>query len=86
MAFAPLRKADFHLFHPQVETLIDQRQTTLDKNNREKIYSDALDIIHEDVPLAWVYQQVDINGMNERRNWEALPDERLVVFDRNFKK
>jgi peptide/nickel transport system substrate-binding protein len=72
--------------NPRVDTLIDQGQTTMDKKKRQKIYSDALKIIHEDVPFAWCYQQVDIYGVNERVNWKARPDERLVVFDMSFKK
>jgi len=72
--------------NPQVDALIDQGKITMDKEKRKKIYSDALKIIHEDVPLAWVYQQVDIYGVNERVNWKARPDERLVVFDMSFKK
>jgi ABC-type transport system substrate-binding protein len=66
--------------------LIDQGQTALDKRKRQKIYPDALKLIHEDVPLGWGVQQVDIYGLNERVNWKARPDERLVVYDMSFKK
>jgi peptide/nickel transport system substrate-binding protein len=38
--------------NPQVDALIDQGKVTMDKQKRQKIYSDALRIIHEDVPLA----------------------------------
>jgi len=72
--------------NPQLDALIDQGKVTMDKQKRQEIYSDALKIIHEDVPLAWCYQQVDIYGVNERVNWKARPDERLVVFDMSFKK
>lgn len=72
--------------NPQVDALIDQGKVTMDKQKWQKIYSDALKLIHEEVPLAWCYQQVDIYGVNERVNWKARPDERLVVFDMSFKK
>ncbi len=72
--------------NPHVDELIDQGQTTMDKKKRQKIYSEALKMIHEDVPVAWVYQQIDIYGVNERVNWKARPDERLVVFDMSFRK
>jgi peptide/nickel transport system substrate-binding protein len=57
--------------NPQVDALIDQGQISMDKKKRQKIYSDALKLIHEDVPFAWCYQQVDIYGVNERVNWKA---------------
>jgi hypothetical protein len=37
-------------------------------------------------PWAWTYQQVDIYGVNERVNWKARTDERLVVYDMTLKK
>jgi len=72
--------------NPQLDALIDQGKVTMNKQKRQKIYSDALKIIHEDVPFAWCYQQRDIYGVNERVNWKARPDERLVVFDMSFRK
>jgi peptide/nickel transport system substrate-binding protein len=72
--------------NPQVDALIDQGQITMDREKRKRIYSEALKLMHEDVPFAWCYQQVDIYGVNERVNWKARPDERLVVFDMSFKK
>jgi peptide/nickel transport system substrate-binding protein len=72
--------------NPQFDALIDRGQMTMDKEKRKKIYSDALKLMHEDVPFAWCYQQVDIYGVNERVSWKARPDERLVVFDMSFKK
>ncbi len=72
--------------NPKLDVLIDKAKTTMDKKKRQKIYSDAMKEIHEDVPWGWSYQQVDIYGVNERVNWKARSDERLVVFDMSFKK
>jgi peptide/nickel transport system substrate-binding protein len=65
---------------------LDQGQATMDQNKRLKIYSEAGKVIKEDVAWAFAYQQVDIYGVNERVNWKARADERLVVFDMSFKK
>ncbi|MBM4331796.1 MAG: ABC transporter substrate-binding protein [Deltaproteobacteria bacterium] len=71
---------------PKLDELIDQGISTMDQKKRLKIYSDAAKIIREEVPWAWTYQQVDIYGVNERLNWKARTDERLVVYDMSFKK
>jgi peptide/nickel transport system substrate-binding protein len=71
---------------PKLDSLIDQGISTMDPKKRKKIYSDAAKVIKEDVPWAWVYQQIDIYGVNERLNWKARTDELMVVFDMAFKK
>ena len=58
----------------------------MDQKKRQKIYSEAVKLIHEEAPWAWAYQQVDIYGVNERVNWKARMDERLEVFNMSFKK
>jgi peptide/nickel transport system substrate-binding protein len=70
----------------KLDALIDQGGTIMDPKKRQKIYSDAMKLIHEEVPWAWTYQQVDIYGVNERVNWKARMDERLEVFNMSFKK
>jgi len=71
---------------PKLDALIDEGISTMDPKKRQKIYSDAMNVIKEEVPWAWTYQQMDIYGVNERLNWKARTDERLVVFDMSFKK
>ena len=70
----------------KLDALIDQGGTIMDQKKRQKIYSDAMKIYHEEAPWAWAYQQVDIYGVNERVNWKARMDERLEVFNMSFKK
>jgi len=71
---------------PKLDALIDEGISTMDSKKRQKIYSEAMKIIKEEIPWAWTYQQMDIYGVNERVNWKARTDERLVVFDMSFKK
>jgi len=72
--------------NPRLDALIDQGISTMDPKKRRKIYSDAAKVIKEEIPWAWTYQQMDIYGVNERVNWKARTDERLVAFDMSFKK
>ena len=71
---------------PKLDALIDQGISTMDKQKRLKIYSDAAKEIHDEVPWGWVYQQVDIYGANERVNFKARTDELMPVYDMSFKK
>jgi peptide/nickel transport system substrate-binding protein len=71
--------------NPKLDALIDQGAATMDPKKRQKIYSDAAKLIHEEVPWAWTYQQIDIYGVNERVNWKARTDERLEVFNMTLK-
>jgi peptide/nickel transport system substrate-binding protein len=70
----------------KLDSLLDQGQATMDQKKRQKIYSEACKIIKDDVAYAFAYQQMDIYGVNERVNWKARTDERLVVFDMSFRK
>jgi peptide/nickel transport system substrate-binding protein len=72
--------------NPKLDSLLDQGQSMMDQKRRQKIYSEACKIIKADVAWAFAYQQIDIYGVNERVNWKARTDERLVVFDMSFKK
>jgi peptide/nickel transport system substrate-binding protein len=70
---------------PKLDALIDEGISIMDPKKRLKIYSDAAKVFKDEVPWAWVYQQVDIYGVSDRLNWKARTDERLVVFDMSFK-
>jgi len=70
----------------KLDSLLDQGQATMDQKKRQKIYSEACNIIKDDVAWAFTYQQMDIYGVNERVNWKARADERLAVFEMWFKK
>ena len=70
----------------KLDVLLDQGQQTMDQKKRQKIYSEACQLIKEDAAWAFAYQQMDIYGVNERVNWKSRPDERLVLFDMSFKR
>jgi len=58
----------------------------MDKKKRQKIYSDAAKLIHEDVAWAFQYEQMDIYGVSERINWKPRTDEKIFVKSMSFKK
>ena len=58
----------------------------MDRAKRLRLYAEASKVIKEEVPCAFIYQQVDIYGVSERLNWKPRPDERLFVFDMSLKK
>ena len=69
-----------------LDSLLDQGQATMDQKKRQKIYSEACNVIKDDAAWAFTYQQMDIYGVNERVNWKARADERLAVFEMSLKK
>jgi peptide/nickel transport system substrate-binding protein len=75
-----------HFSNASLDSLIDQGRSIMGQEKRQKIYSDACKVFQEEVPWAFVYQQVDIYGVSERVEWKARGDEKLIVFNMSFKK
>ena len=51
----------------------------MDPAEREQLYSQALDIIHEEVPWLFLFQQYDIHGVDTNINWQPRPDQKIEV-------
>ncbi len=75
-----------HYSNAKLDSMIEEARSIMDKNKRQKIYSEAAKLIKEEVPWAFAYQQMDIYGVNERVNWKPRPDEKLFVYNISFKK
>jgi peptide/nickel transport system substrate-binding protein len=75
-----------HYSNPTLDAMIEEARSIMDKKKRQKIYSEAARLIKEEAPWAFVYQQLDIYGVNERVNWKARADEKLIVWNMSFKK
>jgi len=87
--FFPLMRTNqvlSHFTHLPLDALIDRGRSIMDKKERQKIYAEACKIFKEEAIWAFAYQQMDIYGVNERVNWKARPDEKLIVFNMSFKK
>ena len=75
-----------HYSNPALDELIEQARSIMDRNKRQKLYTEASKLFHEEVPWAFCYEQIDIYGVSERVNWKPRADEKLIVWNMSFKK
>ena len=75
-----------HYSNPVLDELIEQGRSIMDRKKRQKIYTEASQLFHEEVPWAFCYEQIDIYGVSERVNWTPRADEKLIVWNMSFKK
>ena len=75
-----------HFSNASLDSLIEQARSVMSQDKRRKIYSEACKVFQEEVPWAFVYQQVDIYGVSERVEWKPRGDEKLIVFNMSFRK
>jgi len=74
-----------HFTNPKLDELIDQGRSIMDKQKRQQIYTQASQLIKEEVPWAFAYQQMDIYGVSARLNWKPRTDEKIFVSKMSFK-
>ena len=60
--------------------LVTQAHTSLDQELRADLYAQALDIIYEEVPWLFLFQQFDIYGVRSDIVWEPREDQIIEVF------
>ncbi len=75
-----------HYTNPTLDAMIDEGRSIMDKKKRQKIYTEAAELVKEEAPWAFAYQQMDIYGVSERTNWKPRPDEKIFVYNMSFKK
>lgn len=81
----------FYYFDPsagqrrQLDDLLDQARTSLDRNQRGEYYRQALNILHDATPWLMLYQQMDIYGVSERVNWTPRADEAIILYDASWR-
>jgi peptide/nickel transport system substrate-binding protein len=75
-----------HYSNPNLDAMVEEARSTMDKAKRLKIYSEAAKLVKEEVPWAFSYQQMDIYGVSARLKWKPRPDEKLFVVNMSFKK
>lgn len=68
--------------NPEFDALISKAGQTLDTDERLELYHQAAQFAHDDAPFIFLYQQVDIYGLNSRvQNWQPSPDESIYLWD-----
>jgi len=59
--------------------LVTTARTSLDQDEREGLYAEALAIIHEEVPWLFLFQQFDIYGVRSDLEWQPRSDQKIEV-------
>ncbi len=75
-----------HYSNAKLDAMIEEARSIMDKNKRQKIYSEAAKLVKEEAPWAFAYQQMDIYGVSSRISWKPRPDEKLFVVNMSLKK
>ncbi len=75
-----------HYSNAKLDGMIEDARSIMDKSKRQKIYSEAANLVKDEVPWAFAYQQMDIYGVSARVNWKPRPDEKMFVVNMSFKK
>jgi peptide/nickel transport system substrate-binding protein len=63
----------------RVTELVVEARTTLDPAERQELYSEALEIIHDEVPWLFLFQQFDIYGIREDLDWQPRQDQKIEI-------
>ncbi len=79
----PLLRTDELLSYyssPELDALLDEAHTTLDRGVREEAYGAALELIQDEAPMIFLYKQRDAYGVSDRLEWKPRPDEFLWLY------
>jgi len=68
----------------QLTDLVTQARTTMDPAEREQLYSEALEIVYNELPWLILFQQNDIYGVNTSLEWSPRPDQKIQVHTMSF--
>lgn len=63
----------------RVTELVTEARTVFDPEQRAELYREAQQIIYEEVPWLFLFQQVDLYGVSSELNWQPRPDQKIEV-------
>lgn len=67
--------------NPEFDALLAQGARTVDRAARLAIYQQAEELVHEQAPFIFLYQQVDVYGVTARvSGWQPSPDEAIYLW------
>ncbi|HEX7002384.1 MAG TPA: ABC transporter substrate-binding protein [Trueperaceae bacterium] len=67
--------------NPELDELVAEGARTVDRDARLAIYHQAAELIHEQAPFIFLYQQVDVYGVSPRvEGWVPSPDESIYLW------
>jgi peptide/nickel transport system substrate-binding protein len=70
-----------YLFNNELDVRLLEARATVDQDRRAELYAEALQIVRDEAPWIFLYQQEDIYGVSNRVNWTPRPDELIWAFD-----
>jgi peptide/nickel transport system substrate-binding protein len=59
--------------------LVTRARASMDPAEREALYHEALQVIYEDVPWLFLFQQFDLYGVRSDIEWMPRPDQKIEV-------
>ncbi len=66
------------------DQLILQARETLDEDERLELYRQAQEILAEEAPWIFLYQQGDVYGVSTDLNWEPVANELIWAYNASF--
>ena len=79
----PLLRTDELLSYfsdPELDALLDEAHSTLDREARQAAYAQALELIYQQAPLIFLYKQQDAYGLSDRLEWTPRADEFIWMY------
>lgn len=67
--------------NPEMDSLLDRARSTLNTDEREALYEQALQILRDDEPGVPLWQQMAIYGLSRRLQWQPRPDQELFLVE-----
>ncbi len=65
----------------EFDSLLEQARSTLDQEERKRLYAEAVKLSHEEAPWIFLHIVVDAYGVSNRvQNWEPTPDEGTALY------
>jgi ABC-type transport system substrate-binding protein len=67
--------------NPKVDAALDAEQVTFDPTQRVKLLQQAMSLLLEEAPMAWLYQYQGLQGLSNRFDFKANPGEDVYGWD-----
>ena len=64
---------------PRTDELIAKGQTTVNEEERKKVYAETLRAIQDEAPWIFLFDQQDAYGVSAKLNWKPRQDERVIL-------
>ncbi len=67
--------------HPRIVEITEMAATTLDQNAREAAYHEAMQLLHDEAPWLYLWQQYELHATRADVDWTGSPDNILRFYD-----